>query len=294
MSGLSFARRTPGKHKQEPYYWRGGDVLREREYLADEFKKALSEFRRADVELRRVEQELQQASDCLHEREEYTNALANFLDSDAEGGQIEADYKKRLAFLEEDIRAAEADLQEARAVHHPAVASGLQKEKAYLVIENQRNSKAIDLLEEQTTTARQQLAVCTLSNRYRQVLAYQTKLEDLIRKKGFLRQLVNRTKKEFDATRPIAAAQTPEVRIERAELLRQLELEESLNRGQEKQKRRPRKWRARLTRAIEAIDELNARLIDFGLVEAVVDSAELRERYLPPDSGDDGGEPANE
>jgi hypothetical protein len=284
---LPFAKKPTGKYKQEPYYWRGGDVLREREYLADEFKKALTEYRRAEFELKQVESELQQASECLHEREEYTSALANFLDSDAEGGHLEYAYKKRLASLEEEIRQAEAELQEARAIHHPAVASGLQKEKAYLMIENQRTSKSIDLSEEQCENAKKQLAACTVSNKYRSALDLERKAIDLSRKKAFLRQRVNEKKKEFDATRPVAAPQTKGARQERSALLPQVELAEALARVEEKKQRRPKKWEFRLMRMIDQIEELNDRLTDIGLTGDVVDTAPLRQQCFNGHSPED-------
>jgi hypothetical protein len=79
----------------------------------------------------------------------------------------------------------------------------------------------------------------------------------------------------------MAAGQTDEARTERTALLKQRALEESVTRGEEKQNRRPRKWDTRLARAIETIEELNGRLTDFGLTDDVVDTAELREKYLP-------------
>jgi hypothetical protein len=282
---LPFAKKPSSQYKQEPYYWRGGDVLREREYLTDEFKKALTEFRRADFELKKVESELQQASDCLHEREEYTAALANFLDSDAEGGHLESEYKKRLAALEDEIRHAEAELAEARAVHHPAVASGLQKEKAYLTIENQRTSKAIDLSEEQCESAKKQLAACTVSNKYRSALDLERKVLDLSRKKTYLRQAVNEKKKEFDATRPIAAPQTADARRERSALVPQVELDEAFGQIEEKKQRRPKKWEFRLLHLMQQIEELNDRLTDLGMTEDVVDTTALRQQHFSGQAG---------
>jgi hypothetical protein len=280
MASLPFARKTAREYKKEPYYWRGGDILREREYLADEHKKALAKFRRADFELKHVEQELRQATNCLCEREEYSTSLANGRDSFAQSGQVEGEWKPRLEILEVQIKEAEAELYETRAVHHPVVESGSEIDKDYLVIENHRTFKAIDLSEEQTTRAKRQLAACTVSTNYWLALSFGTKLDELARKRSFLRHLVNRSKREFDATHPVNPPQTEDTQKERAALLSQIDLEESILRGEEKRKRRRLTWEMRLKRMIKAIDELNGRLTDLGLVDDVVDTDELRARFL--------------
>jgi hypothetical protein len=281
MTNLPFARKPPSKCKQEPYYWRGGDVLREREYLADEFKKALYDYRLAEFNLKQSEQELKQKNDLLYERDQYTQALAGFLDGDSEGGQIEGEYKRRLIAIEEEMALAERELRDARAIHHPAVASGLQKEKAYLIIENQRTSKAVDLADEQTLNAKRQLAACTVSNKYRTILAYEVKLTDLLRKKKFLRERVIQNKFDFDALRPVIAAQTPEAVQERNALFACIKPSEELKKLEDKLVQHPKKFEFRLHRVIEDIEELNGRLLDLGLTANVVDVNELRAKYLP-------------
>jgi hypothetical protein len=250
----------------------------------------MSEYRRADYELRQVEDQIRQATDCLHDREGYTTALTNFLESVDQTGQVEAAYKKRLAGLQAEIRAAEADLQEACDRQHPAVAAGLLKEKAYLVIDIQRTLKAIDLSNEETRDIRRQLTACTMSSRYRRVVACQGRLEDLGRKKVFLRQLVDHNRKAFDATRLTPPGQTPDVGMERVALSGQLDLDEGLNRVEEKLKRRPRKWQIRLARAIDTIEEFNARLVDCGMADQVVDVEALRAKYLSVGNSADGPE----
>ena len=182
-----FAKKQSSQYAKPDFYWRGGNVLREKEYLNDEYKKALAEYRRAELELKQVERECSDASQILNERDKYTSALANFLDADAEGGQTEIYKKQQLRKYEAEIKEVEQELIEARAVCHPAVASGLQKEKAYLLIEIQRNLKAIDLAEEQHEIAKRQLAACTVSNKYRQALGLEGQLQELTSKKNYLR-----------------------------------------------------------------------------------------------------------
>lgn len=300
---VPFAKKASSQYAKAEFYWRGGDVLREREYIADEYKKALAEYRRAELEYKQVERECSDASQILNEREKYTSALANFLDADAEGGQNEAYQKKRLTELENQIREAEAELNEVRSVHHPAVASGLQKEKAYLLIEIQRNAKAIDLADENQENNKRQLAACMISNKYTQATKLEGQLQDLTSKKNFLRNLVNKSKKEFDITKPCTTSQTKEARLERAALMPQVDLDLIAARGAEKKQRRPKKWDNRLSRMLDELDELNDRLTDFGLEDEVVDTEQLREKYFPDKNKDkenngeeeeQGGEENNE
>lgn len=266
--------------------------MKEKEYLTDEYRKALTDFRKAEFELKSLEVEFQQAQETLREREEYTSALANYLDSDAEGGQKESDYKKRLAELEEEIRQAELELQEVKAVHHPAVASGLQKEKAYLLIENQRAAKAIDLANEQGDNTKKQLAACMASNKYRNAKELEGKQAELVKKRSYLRGQVNQIKKEFDDTKPVSLPQSKESREARSSMLPMVDIQEKLNREKEKKQRRPKKWDARIARMIDDIEELNERLTDIGLQDEVVDVEALREKYFPADKKEE--EPAPE
>lgn len=270
--------------------------MKEKEYLTDEYRRALTDFRKAEFELKTIEAEFQQAQETLREREEYTSALANYLDSDAEGGQMESEYKKRLAELEEEIRQAELELQEAKSVHHPAVASGLQKEKAYLLIENQRATKAINLANEQGDNTKKQLAACMASNKYRNARELEGKHQELVKKRGYLRGQVNQIKKEFDDTKPVSLPQSKESREARTSMLPMVELQEKLNRENEKKQRRPKKWDARISRMIDDIEEMNERLTEIGLQDQVVDVEALRAKYFPAENKEEQKqeEPENE
>lgn len=279
-SGNIGKQRAPSNVKQQTY-WRGGDSLKEKEYLMDEYRHALTDYRKAEFDLKQVENEYKEAQETLREREEYTSALANYLDSDAQGGQQESEYKKRLAELEQEIKQAELELQQVKAVHHPAVASGLQKEKAYLLIENQRTAKAIDLACEQGSMTNKQLAACMASNKYRNAKELEGKQQELTRKRAYLRGFVNRVKKEFDGMRPVGGPQTDEARVQRAALVPKVEIDEILRREEEKKQRRPKKWENRLARMIDDIEDLNDRMIDLGMEDQIVDVDALRQKYFP-------------
>lgn len=288
IGGAPFAKKPSSQYQRPEFYWRGGDELHEREYLADQYKKALTEYRKADFELKQVEQELADAHETLHDREGYTSALANYLDADIEGASQEIEYKKKLAELEQEIKDAEQELASVRAVHHPAVASSLQKEKAYLMIEMQRTTKSIELVNESQNNAKRQLAACTINKKYELANDLQIKYEQLARKKAFLRTLVNKNKKDFDNTKPVVSPQSDEAKTARAALTPQIELDQTIQREEEKKQRRPRKYENYIHHLIDFIEEQNERLTDLGLESEIIDTDALREKYFPDQKhGDD-------
>jgi chromosome segregation ATPase len=280
MKKTPYPKKPPSQYKTPPFYFRGGDILREREYLADEYKKALVDYRRAEYDLRQVEEELMNDHETLHEREGYTTALANYLDADTEGNQTEQEYKRRLMRVEADIKKLEAELQQARGVHHPAVAANLQKERAYLAIEIQRTQKAVELTDEQRDGEKRKLAEVEISPRYQTVVDLETKVLDLNRKYQFLRSLVSKYKKEFDATRTVPPSQTDEARLERAAFASLVDAKYSLTRADEKAKRKPGKWREQIDRLLLEIEDLNERMTDLAMPEdQLVDVDALRARF---------------
>jgi Zn-dependent protease with chaperone function len=68
MKKVPFSRQPVSQFRIPAFYFRGGDILREREYLADEYKKALSNYRRAQFALRQIESDLRVAGATLNER----------------------------------------------------------------------------------------------------------------------------------------------------------------------------------------------------------------------------------
>jgi hypothetical protein len=282
-----FAKPAASQHRIPAFYFRGGDILREREYLADEYRKALANYRRAQLTLHQIEAELAVAAATLSEREGVTNALTNFLDADAEGNRTEQDYKQRLMRAESEINEVELQLQQARAVHHPAVCASLQKEKAYWQIEVQRAQKALDLAREQSGTDRNRLVELTISRRYQTSWDLETKVLELSQKNHFLRRQVNRYRKECDAKPKLQLLQTDEARTERAVYGNLVETEYSLWRADEKRARKPGKWGGEVSRLLQELEDLNGRMADLGMPEEdFADVDALRAEYRPPQHGD--------
>ncbi|KAK8844957.1 hypothetical protein M9Y10_021130 [Tritrichomonas musculus] len=284
-----FKKPPASQYRKPEFYWRGGDKYREQEYITDEYKKALMEYRLAEQEYRQVELEVSQASSTLSERSGYTQALAGFLDGDTEGFTEENELKQELFQLEQDIREQENELEKRQAVHNPAVASGLQKEKAYYLIEIQRGTKSICLAEEESEMAREQLSACTVNNKYSTALQLEFQLDKLQRKKKFLRSLVNKTKYQFDTMKPNPPQNTSQAKEERAAYHENIDLKLQVQEAEEKLDRRPQKHINYLNFLIGQIELLNVRMSEIGLEDEIVDTEELRSKYF----GDENEEEEN-
>lgn len=292
-----FKKSTPPSQYMKPeFYWRGGDALREQEYITDEYKKALAEKRRAEQELRQVEDEVAEASATLGERSGYTTALANFLEGDTESFTEENKLKSELNEVNLKIEECEAKLAKAQDVHNPAVSSSLQKEKAYFLIECQRGSKAISNAEEVSDSSIQQLAALCISNKYNTAIQLEYQVDKVKRKKKYLRSIVNKTKAQFDGMKKVPVDNNNEAKTERNVMTEDIDITLALNRGDEKLYRRPQKHMNQLNFMIDQISELNARLKDLKFEDEMVDEDELRDKYLamPANEEEDYGEsPSN-
>ena len=275
-----FRKPPTSQYRRPEFDWRGGDTYREKEFVADEYKKALAEYRQAEQELKIVQAEVTAASETLLERDGYTTALAEFLDGDTDGFTEEAQLKHELACVEREIAEHEAELQRRQALHNPAVSGALQKEKAYYLIEIQRATKAIENAQDDSLHAREQLAACVVNNKYRNALQLESQLDKKLRKKKYLRSLVNRTKYAFDSRRPVTVAQTDEARSQRLAMQSGIELKMSIMRAEERVERRRQKHANQINYLIDQIEELNVRMSEIGLESDCVDTDSLRDKYF--------------
>ena len=273
----SLSRRGP---RAVPNAGQGNSVL-DQQSLLDQYRQALAEFRKAEIELKQVEAAAEQAKEALTENEAYTAAFLNYVDTDAEGGQVESQCKRHLMSVEAQIREAEAELAAIKAIHHPRVALGLRNEKATLLIENQRTQRSIEMANEQIDKAKRQLASCLVSSRYRNGRELEVKHRELVQKRSYLRARVNQNKKDMDLTKPVGVSdKSDDARNQRLALLPEVDIQETLRRQKEKMQRRPRRWDNRISNMIDDIEELNDRLMDLRMNDYVVDVEELRAKYF--------------
>lgn len=274
-----FAKASPAQYQRPEFYWRGGNVLKEKEYLVDEYKKALTDFRKAESEYKQVQADLEIAHQELKTKEGYTSALANYLESDTEGSFTESQLKTKLVELETEISQLESELAQVKAIQNPAVASSLQKEKAFLSIQIQQLIKSNSNCVEKNNFNRRRVAQIAISQRYQNQIELEKKISQMNRKRKYLRTVVNELKVEFDQLRPSIVPSTHSIREEKAVLLKGAEIEVATQIAQEKLKRHPPKYNLYFARTIDDIEELNQRLIDLRDEDSVVSTDELRTKY---------------
>jgi hypothetical protein len=275
-----FQKPPTSQFRRPDFYWRGGDVLREREYLSDEYRKALTEMRKAEQELLRVRAQVENATATLRERDGYTCALAGFMDGDTEGFHTENDLKEELVQLEQAIAEHEKILKQKHATHNPGVAGTLQKEKAYYLIDIERQMKAIENFDDEKQAAKRVLAVNAISPKFRTAIYLEFQLDKVKRKRRYLRALVNQSKAEFDSKKSVTAGQSPEARTCRIAMQHGIDLTMELYRAKEKLERRPQKHAAFLNFLIEQCEDLHTWMVENQIEDDAFDAVKLRLQYL--------------
>ena len=282
-----FTKRQPAQYRRPEFYFRGGDSLREQEYLQEEYKKALSDFRIAQQRLRQTQEEVQDATDVLAEREGYTNALATYLERDTQAATTENRMKNQLRQLEREIASVEITLKEVKSHQNPAALAALQKEKAHYMIEIQRGNRTIATQDELRDEAIRQIAACSVNGRYREARNLEYIADKTTNKKTRLRKSVMSLKKEFDIIIPKTPAQDEYSRRCRSALTANIKSKIDLYRVQEIEASRKPKHEKHINDLLDQICELNDRMVDIGIPDDVVNVDEFRERVLNEDYSDD-------
>lgn len=290
-----FEKRPPSQFQQSKFYFRGGDVLHEQEYLISQYKQALADYRVAETQLKIITNQVEDAREVLNDQEGYTNALASFLEADTESSKREAELKKKLVQLEKEIDELNDEMTLVRAQQNQAALAVLQKEKAYYMIEIQRGRRSIESYNEQNDNSIRQTAACTINKKYRDALLFEYHLTRTQQKKSYLKQLVNSSKREFDSIRPMVILNDPESRTWRSDLLANIKPRIALMREKEREERREAKHKAYIDSLIKQIEELNERMTDLGMDEEnLVETEELRTRCQNEDYSDVYEEDENE
>lgn len=281
-----FEKRPPSQFQQAKFYFRGGDVLREQEYLQEQYKKALSDYRAAQQNLKFIENQVRDATDVLADQEGYTNALASFLEADAESSKKEVAMKQRLRELESEIEQSNQEISVIKATQNAATLAILQKERAYYLIEIQRGYKMIENYNSQNINSVKQIAACTINKKYRDALDLEYQLNKTNQKKNYLKHQLQKVKNDFDSKRRIIPGSDSESKLIRAAMLANIEPKIQLIRLQECEERRKTKHEQHIDNLINQIEELNERMIEIGIEDEQIETGELRTRCINEDYSD--------
>ncbi|KAH0794202.1 Psp-related protein [Histomonas meleagridis] len=275
-----FAKKQPAKCRTTDFFWRGGDPLREQEYLIEEYKKALAEFRQSEAQLKAAKKDVNDAQDVLNEREGYAIALASYLEQDTTYSRKERELRAELSDLESEIEKKDRELRVIKSIHNPATSSALVKENATYMIEIQRGNQTIENYRSQQDEYKRQMAACTVNNRYRHALELEYERDRTQNKKIHLHKIVNSTKNEFEEQKIIKILQDPDSRIERNALQRLVPLEVEIALLEEKLNLHPTKHDNYLSLLIDQIEELNSRMEEIGLGDEVVATGKIKEKVF--------------
>jgi hypothetical protein len=277
---LPYSKPATSPYSIPPFYWRGGDTLREKEYISDEYRKAFSDYRRASLEHHQVQAELQRLNAILEERDGYTTALADYLDGDSEGYLQEIQLKTELTAVEKEILVYNEELKARLACHNPGVHAGLLKEKAYFLIEIERQMKALENTNAEIAGKKAALARISIGPRYNNGVNLEFLLAKYEQKHKHLRSLVSKTWGEFDRMPGVLPLQTAEARAQRPAMWRLLEVKMLQWRTEERWETRAKKRAGFLNLLIDRIEELNVRMKAIGLEGDVVETDSLRVRAM--------------
>lgn len=286
-----FTTTPPSQYRRPEFYWRGGDPLKEREYLIDEYKKAMIELKKAQMEHRQMEEQVQEAEEVLREREGYTNALADFLEGDSKASREEADLKKEAADLERQIKESREELAQLRERQNPLIQAQLNKERSYLLVEIQRANQGVVFAKNRTDEAKRQLAACVVNQRYRNGIELQEKELKAIRKQNRLKKEVKQTKSEQAQMKAGPVLVSDDSRDERSKWFDIADGKLRLIHERGRLARKPQKQKREIEFLIAQIEELNERMAEIGMgPDEQQDVVDLRSRYLPQEEQDPDGQ----
>ena len=262
------------------FHWRGGDVLKEKEYLTSEYKAALAEFRKISMIKENLEKEVNQANNELNETLGYTDALSAFIDG-TQNSQKEQELKQKLDKLEQQIAERQQKLEEMSECQNPAALATLAKENAFLLVEAQRGSKSIQNAELQTNALKRQLAACTVSDQYQ----YSSNIETLIiretKRKNALTKRVRQLKGNFDSSKKYSVSNSDYAQELRDSLTSSISLKHQMKDSNFNYKCEIDDHNTHIKSLISQIEELNQRLQELELEDYIVDVNDLNNRFAP-------------
>ncbi|EAY22212.1 hypothetical protein TVAG_093860 [Trichomonas vaginalis G3] len=266
--------------KSEEFHWRGGDVLKEKEYIDAEYKKSITEYRKNLMIKNSLEKELEAATADLEEKQGYSNALQSFMNGTEQGGK-EYELKQKLDQIHSEIQQKSAELATMSECQNPAAVAALSKENATLLIEGQRNAKLIANSDAQTDTIIRQLAACTISDPYQYACQLDISMIRESRHKTVLRQLVSSLKGSFDMSQKIMPSKTDYSQKLRDHFTDSITLKAAMKDAHFNYRYDVEDHNMHIKALISHIDELNSRLEDLKLQDYVISIDELNQQFQP-------------
>lgn len=282
-----YETKAKSQYAKPEFYWRGGDITKEKEFFYDQYQKELLKKNEADKEFEQLQQEYDAIRFDLHESDGYATALSGYIDGDSDLLIEENNLKEEIRKLEDELAKEMEELDSWQKYQNPSLLSSLQKERAYYLLEIQRGNKEITDFKDTKDEATHSLIKNTISPKYLQSWELDLRLEKAQKKGKYLRELVNRTKKDFDQLKPPKIhSNTIESREERSTLSNGIDLKIEIETVKEKIERHKTKYNFEIDSIINQIEYVNDRMKELKQEDLIIDTNALRDKYLDNDNSE--------
>lgn len=268
------------------FYFRGsGDDYHEPEYLTQQMRGLVSDFRSSESELARVQETLREKSSALQSKKKQSMRMSQLTSADYQIIKEENQLKSDLSTVEQEIKDEAETLAKIKAHCSIQNTAGLQKELVLLNLEMQKAHTLIDDKGQEIEHAKLRNIELTISDKYMMYRELENKLDKVKRKRAALRQIVDDRMNAMNYLKVPVLDSSLEVRTSRTVLQKRVQPRIAEQWQEDRRQRRGEKYSRKIASLIEIIECLNERMSELDMEDSMVDTHELREKYLDRDHG---------
>lgn len=161
--GLAYPK---GTYKVVPFYWRGDDPLKEQEALLQEYRHTLKDFRKKEAELRETKQEFEQCQEELNSYDRYAIQIANDLGENSASTPQNAQLRKELAEVQEEIKKVEKQINFYKFWTAPIELTKLTTEDSALWPEIETQMQSLDQSSENINSLKLNISKSIITEQY--------------------------------------------------------------------------------------------------------------------------------
>ena len=276
---LSLRARAPWKSQEVNFRGTGGDFT-DRRYLAEQYRDALKQYRAAETDLFEAKQSISESSKTLDRKSQVRIHLFQFTGRDTCLIEEEESLKRELAEVEQEVADTQRLWETIRKRTSPMNLGNLRNELFELQLELQKQEAEIELSFRRIRDTTERTAAAQISAKFENALRLEQKLARGKKRKGRLRQAIDKSMFALELRSAPAITDTDEVVGLRTAMRGRLEAEVGKTRAKEKLQRRRDKHYNEIALLIERIETLNKRMGELGMEGDAVDTKPLREKYM--------------
>ena len=276
---LSLRARAPWKSQEVKFRGTSGDFT-DRRYLAEQYRDALKQYRAAETDLFEAKQNISESSKTLDRKSQVRIHLFQFTGRDTGLIEEEESLRRELAEVEQEVADTQRLWETIRKRTSPMNLGNLRNELFELQLELQKQEAEIELSFRRIRDTTERTAAAQISAKFENALKLEQKLARGKKRKGRLRQAIDKSMFALELRSAPAITDTDEVVGLRTAMRGRLEAEVGKTRAKEKLQRRRDKHYNEIALLIERIETLNKRMDELGMEGDAVDTKPLREKYL--------------